>query len=70
MQRLIVLSFVALAGCGGGPTPAPIVDMAGVDQTKYNRDLAACYDAAPAVSFGNPVSRCMSDKGYKVLVGF
>jgi hypothetical protein len=65
---LIGVAAFALAACT--PVPQPIVDMTGVDQAQYNKDLAACYDAIPGFSFGNPVSKCMADKGYKVLVGF
>ena len=58
-------------GCGG-PTPAPIVDMAGVDPVAYNRDLAECVNenASKAIALGNGVTRCIKAKGYKVLVGY
>lgn len=44
--------------------------MTGRDQATYNRDLAACYKAAPAVSFGNPITECMKAKGYTILMGY
>lgn len=70
MRAWVLVLVIGAAGCGGGPLQPPIVDQTGVDPAQYNRDLAACYEAAPAVSFGNPVTRCMEAKGYKVLVGF
>lgn len=60
---------LGLTGCGG-PVPAPIVDMHGVDQAKYNEDLADCVNNQPAFAFGNPVTKCMKAKGYKILVGY
>jgi hypothetical protein len=43
--------------------------MTGVDPARHNRDLADCYDRSMAgVSFGNPVTRCMEAKGYRILV--
>jgi hypothetical protein len=66
--RLLIL-VLPLAGCGGGPTPLPIVDMHGVDQAKYNDDLAYCVNNQ-TFGFGNAVTRCMKAKGYKILVGY
>jgi hypothetical protein len=65
---LFVIAIVSLAGCS--TVSPPIVDMQGVDPVRYNRDLAECTDrinSAP-ISFGNGVSRCMEDKGYRILV--
>ena len=61
----------ALSGCGG-PTPTPIVDMTGVDLAVYNRDLAGCVkqEAAKLIVLGNGVTRCMMQKGYRILVGY
>jgi hypothetical protein len=59
---------LALGACGA--TSTPIVDMTSVDQAKYNLDLADCVNHQPAFAFGNPVTRCMKDKGYKILVGY
>lgn len=68
MRIALIVSSLVLAGCTS--VPQPVVDMAGVDQAKYSQDLAACYNEMPAVYFGNPVTACMKQKGYKVLVGF
>ena len=57
-----------LAACSA--THHPIVDMTGVDQATYNQDLAECVKNQPAFAFGNPVTRCMKDKGYTILVGY
>jgi hypothetical protein len=73
MSKLTVFlggtALVILAGCGG-PVPAPIVDMTGVDQAQYNLDLADCVKNQPAFALGNPVTRCMKAKGYRILVGY
>jgi hypothetical protein len=58
-----------LTGCVG-PPPNPVVDMTGVDQAVYNRDLADCINNQPAFAFGNPVTKCMRVKGYRILVGY
>lgn len=70
MRRVLMLAAAAalLAGCQA--TPAPIVDMQGVDQAQYNRDLAWCVNNQPAFAFGNPVTDCMRNKGYTILVGY
>jgi hypothetical protein len=63
--------LLILYGCGG-PTPTPIVDMTGVDLAKYNFDEAACVkqEQVKVLVLGNGVTRCMKDKGYKILVGY
>ena len=62
-----VLGLVAcLTACGSLPTP--VIDQTGVDQGKYSRDLSDCYnEAKSAVIAFNPISKCMTRKGYKVL---
>lgn len=60
--------IMGLAACGG-PDPGPVVDMEGVDQVKYNRDLADCYNEKRfATEWGSPITNCMRAKGYKILV--
>jgi hypothetical protein len=66
---LIPAVFAFLSGCGG-PVQPPIIDMTGVDPIKHNRDVAECYRTMPAFAFGNPVTKCMQAKGYKILVGY
>jgi hypothetical protein len=72
MKFVSAASFLAskilLTGCQ--PTLAPIVDMTGVDQAQYNRDLAKRVNHQPLFAFGNPVTQCMQKKGYKILVGY
>lgn len=73
MRSRLTIPAIALCAAASGactPTQAPIVDMTGKDQATYNRDLAACYEAAPAVAFGNPITDCMKAKGYTILVGY
>jgi hypothetical protein len=67
MKRALVAVALVLVGCGTGPMN-PIVDMQNVDPVKYNRDLAEC-NHAPGV-IGNPISRCMRKKGYKILESY
>ena len=64
-----ILACLTLNGCGG-PTPSPVVDMEGVDPVTYKHDLAECIKNQPVFAFGNPVTKCMRDKGYKVLVSY
>lgn len=69
-SRLIsIVTGIAVLGIGCGPLPAPVADIEGVDQVKYNRDLAACYEEKRwATEMGNPIANCMKAKGYKILV--
>ena len=69
-MRFLLLGVLAvgLTACGD-PTP-PIVDMTGVDQGQYSRDLAYCtVRDRDTVVLGNRITRCMREKGYKILVG-
>lgn len=72
MTRLIMLGVVAItiAGCPSMSTrESPIVDMRGVDQQKYANDLHDCTEQAQAfVTFGAPISRCPTDRGYTVTI--
>jgi hypothetical protein len=61
---------MAVSSCGGGPTMAPVVDMKGVNQDTYNKDLAYCYQHMPFIAAGNPVTKCMQAKGYKIVIGY
>lgn len=63
---LLLAVAVIMTACGS--VPPPVVDMTGVDQGKYSRDLADCYNTMPAIAIGNYVSKCMAGKGYKVLI--
>lgn len=69
MIRGLIVCFL-LAGCASAPVP-PVVDMAGVDPVKLNRDLADCeeYRRNLTIGLGPPLANCMRDKGYKVLIG-
>jgi hypothetical protein len=73
MKRIFFIfaaASIALAVQGCSPLQPPIVDHTGVDEAKYNQDLAWCYNNQPGVALGNPITKCMQDKGYKVLRGF
>lgn len=71
MNKMIAALMIGagLMGCTGLAATRPVVDMKGVDPVRYNRDLAACEDyvARQFISAGNGVSRCLSEKGYKIL---
>lgn len=71
-RRVLLSAALFALGACGGPPPAPVVDMQGVDPMQYNRDLAECVNktASTAFAFGNPTTDCMSAKGYKILVGY
>lgn len=63
---IAVVMCIAAQACTG--LPPPVVDMEGVDQAKYNRDLAACYEEKKfAFEMGNPITNCIKKKGYKIL---
>lgn len=67
MRAIILLFMLTIAGCG--TIPPPTVDMTGVDAGQHSRDLADCQlQAAGIVALGNPISKCMEAKGYRVLV--
>ena len=65
---LAAAGLALLAGCGSNGVPPPIVDMRGVDIAQHNLDLQDCYRTMPDFSWGNPVTKCMAAKGYKILV--
>ncbi|UEM16593.1 hypothetical protein J4G43_021695 [Bradyrhizobium barranii subsp. barranii] len=72
---LILLTALVLAGCAARRPylEPPVVDMAGVDQNRYNNDLSACQQekiarTADTILTFDWVSQCMERKGYKVLI--
>ena len=66
VRLLAALTCTMLQACAG--LPPPVVDMEGVNQTKYNRDLAACYEEKKsAFEMGNAITNCMKQKGYRIL---
>ena len=69
-MRAYIVIVACLAASACSPIPAPIVDHTGVDEAKYNQDLADCYNQDHGINVGNPVTRCMEAKGYKILVGY
>ncbi len=66
---LIPALMGGLAACG--KPNEPLIDRTGVDDARYQRDLATCQQPSPLsyVSLSNPVASCMTGKGYKVLMG-
>jgi hypothetical protein len=67
--RAVVIFMMLACAAGCSPVPEPIVDKTGVDEGRYSRDLADCYQHMPSFAFGNPVTTCMRGKGYNVLYG-
>jgi hypothetical protein len=62
---------VMLTGCAGhSPMEGPLVDMAGVDQNRYNTDLSECRNQKQNSSFvgaATMISDCMASRGYHVI---
>lgn len=74
MRYLILLIALLLAGCAARTAyvEPPVVDMAGVDQNRYNTDLSACTSEKVAATSttiwtNDMISVCMERKGYRVL---
>jgi hypothetical protein len=73
LRCLILLGALALAGCttGRAVNAPPIVDMRGVDQTKYNADVSECTQEKINTKFPYSdwpiITRCMERKGYRIL---
>jgi hypothetical protein len=72
MIRIIMLGIatIALTGCAATSTrEPPIVDMRGVDAQKYANDLHDCTEQSQGfITFGAPISRCLTQRGYTVTV--
>lgn len=72
MQISVLVFFLLLAGCAGSTHSTlepPTVDMRGVDAQRYADDLADCTAKAQGfVTFGAPISRCLTERGYRVTV--
>jgi hypothetical protein len=65
--NLLILNLIGLL-CASCSTPQPpVVDMSGIKQETYNRDLAHCYNSMPFFAVGNAVTNCMQAKGYRIL---
>lgn len=71
-MRISVLIFfaVALNGCATQSSmEPPIVDQRGHDPVKFANDQAACIQRGNAfVTVGAPVTACMRERGYVILV--
>lgn len=67
----LTMSGVLLAGCAGySPYEGPLVDMAGVDQNRYNTDLSECRTIKKNATFvgnGRLITECMTSRGYKII---
>jgi hypothetical protein len=66
--RSLLAAVLATGAAACSTLAPPVVDMEGVDQVKYNRDLAWCYNNLSGFEMGNAVTNCMERKGYKILV--
>ena len=71
LTRLLAAAalLAPLAACASADNL--LVDRSGVNDAKYNQDLADCKKSSAPVSLSlsNPVATCMTAKGYKVLMG-
>lgn len=68
VQKTFAFSLLLSVCQACSSVPPPIVDKTGVDEGKYSHDLADCYHQMPAFAVGNPITDCMREKGYKILV--
>lgn len=71
MRSLVIFLGMLLSGCSASMSTRepPIVDMRGVDAQKYANDLHDCTEQAQGfVTFGAPISRCLTERGYNVTV--
>ena len=58
----------ALSGCQ--TANEPVVDRINVDDKRYAQDLEACkQEGSRHLGFSNPIATCLSNKGYRILVG-
>lgn len=65
----VVMAF-GLLGAAGCSSSNLTVNRMGIDDARYERDLAECKQASGlSLSFRNPVATCMTGKGYQVLMG-
>jgi hypothetical protein len=66
----IFVFAMLLSGCAAQSTrEPPIVDMRGVDAQRYADDLHDCTEQAQGfITFGAPISRCLTQRGYTVTV--
>ena len=65
------LALLLLSNCASNtPFTPPVIDMAGVDQTKFNNDISECNrrrEEGGFVQFGPVISNCTRDKGYRII---
>ena len=67
MRWLILFSSILLCGCSS--VAPPVVDKTGIDPAKYAADEAQCVrDNTAIVTVGGPITRCMREKGYTILI--
>jgi hypothetical protein len=69
LKYLAPLAF-ALAGCStNSALEPPVVDMSKVSPQKFAQDQAECQERGKgAVVIGHPITDCMRDRGYTILV--
>jgi hypothetical protein len=65
-RTLVLLATLVAPGCEH-IHPVPIIDLQGVDQVKYNRDLADCYKEQGVFVTDQMLPKCVERKGYKVI---
>lgn len=70
MRYLVAISLLALAGCStNSALEPPVVDQSGVDPRKFALDQSECVNRGRgAVVLGAPITACMREKGYTILV--
>lgn len=69
MRAAWIFSLVLLTGCANAQLEPPVVDSSGVSQQKFAQDQAECIERGRgAVVLGAPITACMREKGYPILV--
>jgi hypothetical protein len=70
-MRISVLVFLLLSGCAGHDRlEGPVVDLAGVDPVKYNKDMGECTQIKREASFvgsAGIITDCMTSRGYRII---
>jgi hypothetical protein len=69
-MRISVLVFLLLSGCATqSALEPPIVDQRGVSHEKFAQDQAECIQRGQGFFVaGAPITACMRERGYTVLV--
>ena len=70
MRFLAILLSIFVCGCAfQSALEPPVVDQRGIDHQKFATDQAECIERGKGfVTVGAPITSCMRDRGYTILV--